>query len=188
MSEQLQPVKAARGQASAVVFAAVITTVGAVVSAVIQTSTTSQPTLSPLTPLEMPEPRNNAARAEPQIGAYGDRNQVAIRPSPRETNVGSLHVASNLPAKLTAAQSTAFHAPATAVETSLQTERLNWNVAKPNLPAANLPAANPQTANAAKPMLSPWYSLSHPETTATTSRPSKKFDWGSITKLFQWHN
>jgi hypothetical protein len=156
----------------------------------IQSSTVTKPSIGPLEMSSTTEPVITPLSAMPQVGAYRSDSTVSLNTAAsnaaamnapalntwaREPNDFSAPVASNIPAKLTSAQSIAFHAPAARIENTPEKERLTWNVSKPTL----------QSNSVAKPIVSPWYVLSHSDNAPKTA---KKFDWGSVTKLFQWHN
>lgn len=169
MSDQLHQAKAVRVQSSAIVVAAVITTCGAVASALIQTGVTGK--LAPST-----------ASGSTTFAA----NTSATINSPVESVLeGTLATAplaaANMPASLTRATSSVH---AEAVEMQAQAPRqttvpTKWTTAKPELEATQ----------SARPMVSPWYYLSHPDGQATAVKTTKKtFDWGGVTKVLPWLN
>jgi hypothetical protein len=169
MSDQLHQAKAVRVQSSAIVVAAVITTCGAVASALIQTGMTG---------------KLNPATGSGSATFAANTSAVVSGPteSAPEVQVASAQLAAaNMPASLTRA-ATSF-TQAEAVETQAQSSlptivRTKWTTAKPELDATQ----------STRPMVSPWYYLSHPDGQATTTKAKKTFDWSGVTKVFPWLN
>jgi hypothetical protein len=179
MSDEMHPVRAVRLQSSAVVLAAIITTGGAILSACIQTASISKPLASiipqtPSEPIDIPLPSN------PELDALVRRNLVSLNTAARYSTDAIPQVAANEPARLSDVNSVAFHAPTAPADKPHSIEPIQWNVAKPAITSASV----------STPMVSPWYSLSHSDTSAApqTQHATKKFDWNSVTKFFSWHN
>src|SRR5437868_1201158 len=110
MSDEMHPVLAVRLQSSAVVLAAIITTGGAILSACIQTATTSKPLASiapqaPSEPIDIPLPSN------PELDTLVRRNLVSLNTAARYRTDAIPQVAANEPARLGDVNSVAFHAP-----------------------------------------------------------------------------
>jgi hypothetical protein len=170
MSDQLHQAKAVRVQSSAIVVAAVITTCGAVASALIQTGITGRPTSSPVGGSATFAANTSASVSSP------------IESVPDVALATEQLAAANMPASLTRA--TAPFPQVEAVEIQAQaprqtTVRTKWTAAKPELEATQ----------GAKPMVSPWYYLSHPDGQTTAAKTAKKtFDWGGVTKMLPWLN
>ena len=165
MSDQLHQARAVRVQSSAIVVAAVITTCGAVTSALIQTGVTGKPNTG-----------GSATFAANTSAAVSSPRESA----PSATLATVQLAAANTPASLTRA-ATSF-TQAEAVETQAQSQRqtvhTNWTVAKPELDATE----------STKPMVSPWYYVSHPNGQTTAVKTKKTFDWGGMAKIFPWLN
>ena len=176
MSDEMHPVRAVRLQSSAVVLAAIITTGGAILSACIQTTSKPLASIAPYTPAEpidIPLPSNA------ELDKLVNRNLVSFNGPGRRSAEAIPQVAANEPARLSEINSVTFHAP-TGVDKPHSIEPTQWNVAKPTVTSASV----------STPMVSPWYTLSHPETASISQpqRTTKKFDWNSVTKFFSWHN
>src|SRR5262249_18545543 len=138
MSDQLHQAKAVRVQSSAIVAAAVITTCGAVASALIQTGGSAKPSVGRFASFAA---NANAAVISPfdcaAVPTFGTVERAAA----------------NSPASLTRATDfTQAEAVETQAQSQRQTVHTNWTVAKPELEATQSP----------KPIVSPWYYLSHP--------------------------
>jgi hypothetical protein len=166
MSDQLHQAKAVRVQSSAIVVAAVITTCGAVASALIQTGVSGKPAPS-------------AAGGSATFAA----NTSAAVGSPRESapQMQLAHAqiaAANMPASLTRALPQAEAVEMQAESPHQAIVRTKWTVAKPELEATG----------SAKPMVSPWYYFSHPDGQQAAAKAKKTFDWGGVTKMFSWLN
>lgn len=179
MSDEMHPVRAVRLQSSAVVLAAIITTGGAILSACIQTTSSSKP-LASIAPNTPAEPIDIPLPSSPELDRLVNRNLVSVNTSTRRSSDAIPQVAANEPARLSDVNSVAFHAPAAPVDKRHSIEPIQWNVAKPAINNASVSA----------PVVSPWYSLSHTDQAATPQpqHTAKKFDWNSVTKLFSWHN
>jgi hypothetical protein len=171
MSDQLHQAKAVRVQSSAIVVAAVITTCGAVASALIQTGLTGKSTSS-------------AAGGSATFAANTSASVSSpVEPVPEVALPAAQLAAANMPASLTR-PTCSMQVQAEAVEMQAQaprqaTIRTKWTTAKPELEATG----------GAKPMVSPWYYLSHPDGQTTAVKTTKKtFDWGGVTKILPWLN
>jgi hypothetical protein len=177
MSDEMHPVRAIRLQSSAVVLAAIITTGGAILSACIQTTSKPLASIAPHTPSE---PIDFSLPSNPELDSLVSRNLVSLNTAARHSTDTIPQVAANQPARLSEINSVAFHAPTAPADKPHSIEPIQWNVAKPAI----------STASVSAPMVSPWYSLSHSDTSAATQpqHTAKKFDWNSVTKFFSWHN
>jgi hypothetical protein len=169
MSDQLHQAKAVRVQSSAIVVAAVITTCGAVASALIQTGVTGKP--SPLTA------GGSATFAANTSAAVSS----PVESAPEVQVAGAQLAAANMPASLTPA-ATPLTQPE-AVELQAHSPRptivrTKWTAAKPEL----------ESTESMTPRVSPWYYLSHPDGQTTAAKTRKTFDWGGVTKVFPWLN
>ena len=175
MSDQLHQARAVRVQSSAIVMAAVITTCGAVTSALIQTGVTVKPV--------------PAAANGPGSIAAGAWSGGAVELAP-ETTPDRAPAAANLPAVLTTA-AVAFHAPVELPASGGPSGRKEWTVAKPAIAEqATTPfsgRALPLDQGAAKPVVSPWYYFSHPDGQAA-SKSTKKSEWSGLAKMIPWLN
>src|SRR5262249_33865290 len=140
----------------------VITTCGAVTSAIIQSRW-------PVTsiPLTGTPPTSNYAAANSE-------GESVMQPLPAI----SLAAAANTPASLSGSAHYEPHAPA--AELKLEppaSERQTWTVSKPALAAAQSSSA---------PMVSPWYYLAHPDNQPAAAKTTKKSgNWG-VAKMLQW--
>ena len=166
MSDQLHQAKAVRVQSSAIVVAAVITTCGAVASALIQTGVTGKPNLSTAGGSATFAANTSAAVSSPSES--GPEMQVA----------SAQLAAANMPASLTRAATPFTQAEAVEMQAQSPIVRTKWTTAKPELDATL----------STKPMVSPWYYFSHPEGQAAAAKTKKTFDWGGVTKVFPWLN
>jgi len=169
MSDQLHQAKAVRVQSSAIVVAAVITTCGAVASALIQTGLTGKTNLSTAGGSATFAANTSAVVSSP------------VESAPEPQLAGAQLAAANMPASLTRA-ATPF-TQAEAVEMQAQAPRptivqTKWTTAKPEL----------ELTQSVTPRVSPWYYLSHPDGQATAAKTKKTFDWGGVTKMFPWLN
>jgi len=175
MSDQLHQARAVRVQSSAIVMAAVITTCGAVTSALIQTGVTVRPA--------------PAAANGPGSIAAGASSGGAVELAP-ETTPDRAQAAANLPAVLTTA-AVAFHAPVE-LPGSSPSGRKEWTVAKPAIAEqATTPfsgRALPLDQGAAKPVVSPWYYFSHPDGQAAPKSTKKSVEWSGLAKMIPWLN
>jgi hypothetical protein len=180
MSDEMHPVRAVRLQSSAVVLAAMITTGGAILSACIQTATTSKP-LASIAPQTLAEPIDFQLPSSPELDTLARRNLVSVNSPSRRSTDAIPQVAANEPARLSEINSVAFRAPTAPAAVAHSIEPIQWNVAKPAITMAGTTST---------PVVSPWYSLSHSDASSAPQlqHTTKKFDWNSVTKFFSWHN
>jgi len=170
MSDQLHQAKAMRVQSSAIVMAAMITTFGAVTSALIQTGVTGKPNPTGGGPGQSFAANTSAALSAPIDSAT-------------EVEFASAQMAAaNTPASLTRAASVDADPPVVKLQPQARvvSEPTKWAVAKPELAVADPNA---------KPIVSPWYYLAHPDRQTSEAKATKKsFDWGGVGKLIPWLN
>jgi hypothetical protein len=183
MSERMHATKAVRAQSSAVVLAAVITSVGALVSTLIQTNTKA---LSSFDAANSGEPLGALYPALAELPPRTTQELVGFNQPTQFKATKAKQVALNEPARLRDGLDLPYGAPAIAEPPISQ--RLSWNVAKPAVAASAAPTVAASTpVSVSSPIVSPWYYLQQSQTAAAT-RSNKKFEWNSLAKLFRWPN
>ncbi len=166
--------KAVRVQSSAIVLAAIITTCGAVTSALIQTSFPGKPSSPTVAAAQSSLPTKTPAYIAEAMDVPQELALAISQPAPPRPQTFA-----------TPAATVSFHAPVADSKPTAATDNNSqaWNVEKPELSPAQ---------SAARPLVSPWYYLQQPartEARGDAAKTAKKgFDWSTIPRWLQLHN